>query len=87
MRSPIGNGSMQRNRHVHRQVVVHRLERHCQVSAERCAGLAMPQCRTGSDRCHSVSLSEGARTQLSLMVRPKPMSPNGEQVAHNVVDP
>jgi hypothetical protein len=30
--------------------------------------------------------SEGARTQLSLMVRPKPMSPNGEQAAHNVVD-
>jgi hypothetical protein len=46
----------------------------------------MPQCRTGSGRCHCVPRSEGARTQLSLMVRPKPMSPSGEQVAHNVVD-
>jgi hypothetical protein len=30
----------------------------------------MPQCCTGSDRCHRVSRSEGARTQLSLVVRP-----------------
>ncbi len=46
----------------------------------------MPQWRTGSGRCHSVPRSKGARTQLSLMVRPKPMLPNSEQVAHNVVD-
>jgi hypothetical protein len=46
----------------------------------------MSQCRTGSSRCYGVPRSEGARSQVSPMARPKPIAPNGEQVAHNIMD-
>ena len=39
-----------------------------------------------SGRRYGAPRGERARTQKSLMAGPKPMSPNGEQVAHNVVD-
>jgi hypothetical protein len=39
-----------------------------------------------SGRRYSAPRGERARTQKSLMAGPKPMSPNGEKVAHDVVD-
>src|SRR6202521_2784694 len=40
----------------------------------------------GSGRGYGAPRGERARTQKSLMARPKPMSPNGEQIAHDVMD-
>jgi hypothetical protein len=40
----------------------------------------------GSGRRCGAPRGERARTQKSLMAGPKPMSPNDEQVAHDVVD-
>src|SRR6266850_3851768 len=51
---------------------------------QRTLGVVATPNRSG--RRYSAPRGERARTQKSLMAGPKPMSPNGEKVAHDVVD-
>jgi len=48
--------------------------------------LGVAAAAAGSGRRYGAPHGECARTQKSLMAGPKPMSPNGEQVADDVVD-